>query len=783
MPSHDFWTYDHAVQGATDLSAGVQPLTSYVENGLYNQYTGLPGMLFKNTSGTGVIGTDGFLTLTTASGFNPMLLVQAKEVQDWSSATTKYWMGFRTKTSAQNGAACNIFALVDGLAYTNFSALLQETDMTAAGAAVLNTEYYVEVMIDRTNLLFEVWVNGVKIKNGSLPAAVLPAGGNGYYQWGAFNSQSGVTNGSTRSFRDYYFVDVDATQTPSRLGSVRSSAQPQPSASTPNPLTLYNSASISTAQSKFGGSSLLMGAPSNTGAMLADRPSLRLGVSSDCTIECWCMSTNNAQIGVLFSKDNGASPYAHFTYNNNQWQWYADSGSVMIAPASGVAVNTWMHIALVRQGTTWTLYQNGISLGSSSASATFGNNTLPFIVGNYGALSAPWQGYIDEFRISNVARYTGNFTPPSAAFTPDANTVALWHMDSVDAFNRVADAAPQTIPNAVVTAPNTTGYSAQLIGTAAQTTAAAKFGTASLTLGGTTGTAGSCAQIPDAPNLRLTGDYTIEFFAFSPTLGGSQMYVNKGTNAYFFMSGTQLMISLDPSNTAVITVNAALKAGVWQHIALTRLGTLVTLWVDGVAVGTLNTLPGNSNFGNLASPFQIGTWTNNSDLFQGNLDEFRVSNVARYTAAFTPPSQAFVADANTVVLLHFEAVVGNLLADDAVTFSTLEAQPLPSPPGVAPYVASAPTNDPMTVPFSSTNFTGKCLAVDFRLAAKASNNPVSMAASLTQGSNNQALTTQQFADTSMNFGRRLGLQQTAPDGGVWTPAKINATSLTLTPNT
>jgi hypothetical protein len=73
--------------------------------------------------------------------------------------------------------------------------------------------------------------------------------------------------------------------------------------------------------------------------------------------------------------------------------------------------------------------------------------------------------------------------------------------------------------------------------------------------------------------------------------------------------------------------------------------------------------------------------------------------------------------------------------------------------------------------------------VDFRLAAKASNNPVSMAAALTQGSNNQALTTQQFADTSMNFGRRLGLQQIAPDGGVWTSAKINATSLTLTPNT
>jgi hypothetical protein len=35
MPAHDFWTYDHAVQGTTDLSAGTS-LSSYVENTLYN---------------------------------------------------------------------------------------------------------------------------------------------------------------------------------------------------------------------------------------------------------------------------------------------------------------------------------------------------------------------------------------------------------------------------------------------------------------------------------------------------------------------------------------------------------------------------------------------------------------------------------------------------------------------------------------------------------------------------------------------------------------------------
>jgi hypothetical protein len=40
-----------------------------------------------------------------------------------------------------------------------------------------------------------------------------------------------------------------------------------------------------------------------------------------------------------------------------------------------------------------------------------------------------FNGFIDELRISNVLRYSGNFTRPSAPFTPDANTVGLYHFD------------------------------------------------------------------------------------------------------------------------------------------------------------------------------------------------------------------------------------------------------------------------------------------------------------------------------------------------------------------
>ena len=45
--------------------------------------------------------------------------------------------------------------------------------------------------------------------------------------------------------------------------------------------------------------------------------------------------------------------------------------------------------------------------------------------------------FIDEFRISNSARYTANFTP--AVHTTDANTVLLLHMDGANSGTTFTD--------------------------------------------------------------------------------------------------------------------------------------------------------------------------------------------------------------------------------------------------------------------------------------------------------------------------------------------------------
>jgi hypothetical protein len=81
------------------------------------------------------------------------------------------------------------------------------------------------------------------------------------------------------------------------------------------------------------------------------------------------------------------------------------------------------------------MWLNGTQTGSTwtnSASWTIGSATLGFWIGDnqpFPNVGQGFNGYMDEMRISNTARYTGTFTPSSTAFTNDANTVCLLHMN------------------------------------------------------------------------------------------------------------------------------------------------------------------------------------------------------------------------------------------------------------------------------------------------------------------------------------------------------------------
>jgi len=244
MAIQDMWTFDHAPQGTTDVSTGSGG-PAYSETSLYNQYTGNPGYAYNNGITNAIqVTTDGYMTMNSSSTSNPGLVVKASEVQDWTTAT-QYWIGFRTKTSKQNASTANIFVMANTVTQSSYAVLMTEADLPSA---TLNLDYYVEIFIDRVNLIYQLWINSAFIRQGTLASVVVVAGGGSFYWFGPWNS--GLIANASRAFRDFYFLNVDAT-TPGRLGSIRSNLTTLTAVSAPNYTLNAGSSGVVDALSAF----------------------------------------------------------------------------------------------------------------------------------------------------------------------------------------------------------------------------------------------------------------------------------------------------------------------------------------------------------------------------------------------------------------------------------------------------------------------------------------------------------------------------------------------------
>ena len=178
-------------------------------------------------------------------------------------------------------------------------------------------------------------------------------------------------------------------------------------------------AQLDTAQKQFGDSSAIF---DGSGDYLTT-PVIEL--AGDYTVECWFRANNVSGSKALVGGDD-TSPYEAFSINNNDVYW----NSPFIQFTSDIVANTWYHIAVTRSGSTVRLFADGVLQGSGTSSSTVfaesGNTELRI---GRDAFTSYFNGYIDEFRISNSARYTTGFTPTTTAFTHDSNTLFLTHFD------------------------------------------------------------------------------------------------------------------------------------------------------------------------------------------------------------------------------------------------------------------------------------------------------------------------------------------------------------------
>lgn len=186
--------------------------------------------------------------------------------------------------------------------------------------------------------------------------------------------------------------------------------------------TAGGNAQIDTAQSKFGGGSLLFDGNADY-VYTADHADFTLG-TNDFTVDFW----------VRFNQITYAALFTIYTDANNCILFYLyTDGNILLQSISGgsLALNvtqawtpstgTWYHVAAVRYGNVWRIFVNGNKLGNDvTDSRSIPDYTGGAAIGYRPANSAgSLNGWIDEFRFSKgIARWTANFTPPTAAYAP-----------------------------------------------------------------------------------------------------------------------------------------------------------------------------------------------------------------------------------------------------------------------------------------------------------------------------------------------------------------------------
>jgi hypothetical protein len=254
---------------------------------------------------------------------------------------------------------------------------------------------------------------------------------------------------------------------------------------------------------------------------------------------------------------------------------------------------------------------------------------------------------MSNFRISNSVRYTTTFTPSTIDLTNDANTKLLTLNR-----NRPLDLSSSARVVTPIGGVKTTNFS-PFISTAVWSSSAH---------GGSAYFDGSGDYLGVADNEAFnygSGDFTLECWIYLTTTLDSKILTahtsdgNYGPVNLWFSSGTLQLYSSSSGSSFDVASGATVgtpTVGSWNHVAVSRQGTSIRCFLNGVLGSTTTT---SATLMNSTGTFQIG-YRSSSEFYTGYISNFRVvKGTAVYTSAFTPPTSPVTAIANTSLLTDF----------------------------------------------------------------------------------------------------------------------------------
>ncbi|MEJ8839682.1 LamG-like jellyroll fold domain-containing protein [Ramlibacter sp. AN1133] len=225
----------------------------------------------------------------------------------------------------------------------------------------------------------------------------------------------------------------------------------QDSSLSPKTVNVAGGVSISTAESKFGGSSLYFDGNDASNTTLVLPVASEFHFAGAFTIEFWIrpLTLKGSWLYVQsdrFGKpapvriDLTASGQVNVLGSSDNANWLFSSG---LTSTSALQLGSWSHVAVSDDGTTVRLFVNGVLQGSRPTWSRTASSDPVRIGGAYAAGDREFHGFIDDLRITKaVGRYTTAFTPPTRAFPPSGSGDAVGHR--IGDVRTVTNAAGQT---------------------------------------------------------------------------------------------------------------------------------------------------------------------------------------------------------------------------------------------------------------------------------------------------------------------------------------------------
>jgi len=421
-------------------------------------------------------------------------------------------------------------------------------------------------------------------------------------------------------------------------------------------LSAFNDTFITPAITKYGAGSVFLDGSSDY-IKIENNEAFGFG-TGDFTIELWVFPS-----GLIFGDFNPIIDLRTGPGSNGVVITINFGRNIVVVnpagtPSSFTSINSlineqWNHLAVQRRNSVWEIYINGILDSSTATGSNNLESSRPCFIGtfnDFGVNSRFFRGYLDDLRITKgIARYTGNFTPPTQQLPAPSdpyieNVSLLLHMDGLSGSQTFIDSS-------------TNNFTLTAFGNAQIDTSIKKFGSGAAYFNGN----GDYISRPSDVAFAFPEDFTIELWHY-PTTQGNQCLFNSvplGSPTTTTQGISLILLENNgysfsiPSDFSVSTAGSFATLNQWNHVALVKNGNSLILFSSGNQVANFT-----SSTPITAGGLHIGIAITNQSLlydtlaapFSGYIDELRITKgIARYTSNFVPPTAPF-ANPPTVVV-------------------------------------------------------------------------------------------------------------------------------------